>query len=109
MVYLCKFGENLSIGSKDILHTKTMTLKMGTRSPKTLHVLTLSQRYIHSSLMNNHPFSFLAIKATFVNRLVTLKIRSRSPKYSKSFRLSLRYTCASLVGIKTKMQEIYHF
>ena len=35
---------------------KTMTLKMGSRSPKTLYVLTLSQRYIHSSLINIHPF-----------------------------------------------------
>ena len=51
----------------------------------------------------------LAIKTTFVSWLVTLKIGSRSPKYSKRFRLSLRYSCASLVGIKTKMQEIYYF
>ena len=29
--------------------------------------------------------------------------------YDTLFRLSLRYRCASLDGIKTKMQEIYHF
>ena len=47
-----------------------MTLKMGSKSPKTLHVLNLSQRYINSSLMNIHPFvqeisHFLAIKSAF--------------------------------------------
>ena len=48
---------------------KTLTLKMGSRSPKFLHVLNLSQQYIHSSLMNIHPFVqkylILAIISTF--------------------------------------------
>ena len=35
---------------------KTMTLKMGSRSPKTLRVLNLSERYIHSSLLKINPF-----------------------------------------------------
>ena len=28
--------------------------------------------------------------------------------YNKLFRLSIRYSCASLIGIKIKMQVIYH-
>ena len=35
---------------------KTMTFKMELRLPKTLHVLTLSQQYIHSGLMKIHLF-----------------------------------------------------
>ena len=33
MVQLCKFEENPSTGSRDILRYKTMTLKMGSKSP----------------------------------------------------------------------------
>ena len=47
-----------------------MTLKMGSRTPKTLHILTLSQGYSHSS--DEYPSIFkkyliLAIKSTFVS------------------------------------------
>ena len=80
-------------------------LENGVKVTQNFTCLTLSQRYIHSSLMNIHPFvqkiSHFSNKSNFCQLgLVTLKMRSRSPKYSKLFRL---------VGIKTKMQEIYHF
>ena len=84
VVYLCKFEENPSIGSRDILPTRIST--------------HLFKKYL-----------ILALKSTFLSWLVTLKMGSKSPKYSKLVRFSFRYSCASLVGIKTKMQEIYHF
>ena len=54
--YICVIWRKSIYWFKRYPTYKTMTLKMGSRSSRTLHVLTLSQRYIHSSLMNIHPF-----------------------------------------------------
>ena len=75
------------------------------KSVTTIYPLT-SDDYLSICSRNT---TFLAIKSLFVSWLVTLKMGSRSSKYSKHFKLSLKYNCASLVVIKTKMQEIYHF
>ena len=84
--------------AQEISYIQDYDLENGSRSPKT------------SLKSDEYPsicsYLILAIKATFVNWAVTLKMRPKSPKYSKLFRLSLRYGCASLVRIKTKMQEI---
>ena len=48
-------------------------------------------------------------KSNFCQLATDLENEVQATKYSKFSRLSLRYSSASLVGIKTKMQEIYHF
>ena len=80
MVYLCKFGENPAIGSRDIL--QDYDLENGVKvtqnftclkSVTTIYPLKCD-KYPHICLRN---ISFLAIKSTFVKWLVTLKVGSR--------------------------------
>ena len=90
------------------------TLKMRSRSLKSNQLLSLSKWYIYISLEKinslNCPKGIPVLDwRESSSKLVTLKMGSRLPMYIKLFRLSLRYSCASLVGIKTNMQEIYHF
>ena len=60
MMYLYKFEENPSTGSKDIVGTRIchlnppLTLKMRLWSPKSNQLLSLSQSYIFASLKKIH-------------------------------------------------------
>ena len=67
----------------------SVTLKMGSRSPKSNQFLSLSQQYSCTNLVKIHPFILeMGAQKTFSNKLsppVTLKIRSRSPKSNHFF------------------------
>ena len=61
---------------------KTITLKIRSWSPKTKHIISLSERYIHASLVNIHQLvkeiSHFSDNLTSLGGLLTSKIRSRS-------------------------------
>ena len=88
----------------------SLTLKMGSRSPKSNQFLSLSQQYSCTSLVKIH--SFILEKGctkTFSKNLsppVTLKVRSRSPTSNQFFYMPQEYYCASLVKIHLFLHEI---
>ena len=83
----------------------SVTLKMGSRSPKPNQFLSLSQvwsKSIHSFLRQD------AVKP-FSNNLslpVTLEMGSRSPKSNQFFFKSQQYSCASLITNHPFLHEI---
>ena len=61
-MYLCKFGQNSSSSSEDnarktifwTFQSATVTLRIGSRSPKSNQLFPSSQQCIHASLVKNH-------------------------------------------------------
>ena len=98
-----------------------VTLKTRSRSPKSNQLLSLSQWYIHASLMIFHPLvqEILCIQESImptptptkkINSMrppVTLKMGSESPKLNQLFGLSQWCIHASLVKFHLLIQEIW--
>ena len=87
-----------------------VTLKMGSRSPKSNQFLSLFQQYGCTSLVKMHPF-ILEIgcrKAIFQQSEPSCDLENRV-KFTKSnqfFFMSQQYSCASLVKIHPFLHEI---
>ena len=82
----------------------SLTLKMGSRSPKSNQFLSLSQQYSCTSLIWR-----MGAENPFSNNLsppVTLKMKSGSPKSNQFFFMSRQCSCASLVKIHLLLHEI---
>ena len=95
------FSNNLSL---------KVTLKIGSRSPKSNQFFSMSWQYSCASLVKIHPFiqEIGCRQAIFqLSTHVTLKIGSRSPKSNQFFYMSQQYRCASLVKIHLFLQEIW--
>ena len=103
----------LDIGCRQAIFQQSeppVTLKMGSRSPKSNQLLSLSQQYSCTSLVSPSIHSGDRVqKKPFSNNLsppVTLKMGSRSPKSNQFFFMLQQYTCASLVKIHPFLHEI---
>ena len=87
----------------------SVTLKMGSRSPKSNQFLSLFQQYSCTSLVKIHPF-ILEIgcrKATFQSEpSCDLEMGSRSPKLNQFFFMSQQYSCASWVIMHPFLHEM---
>ena len=82
-----------------------MTLKMGTRSPKSNQFFSMSQQYSCTSLIHSRDRVHTNHFPTNLSSPVTLKMGSRSPKSNQFFNMSQHCTCASLVKIYSFLQE----
>ena len=93
------FSKNLSL---------SVTLKTGSRSPKSNQFFSVSQQYRYTSLVKIHSFRRLGADKPFSNLSphVTLKMGSRLPKSNQFFYMSQQYRCLSLVKIHLFPQEI---
>ena len=91
----------------------SVTLKMGSRSPKSNQFLSLSQQYSCTNLVKIHPFILkIGSQKTFSNNLsppVTLKTRYWSPKSNRFFYMSQEYSCANLVKIHSFLLFFFFF
>ena len=91
--------------------TLTVILKMGSRSPKSNQVFSMSQQYSCTSLVKIRLFiqEIGCIQNHFPTNLsppVTLKMGSRSPKSNQFFYVSQHCRCASLDKICPFNKEI---
>ena len=90
-------------GSFSKILSSSVTLKMGSRSPKSNQFLSLSQQYSCTSLVKIHPFILeIGCRQAILQQSeppVTLKMGSRSPKSNQFFSMSQQYRCTSLVKI----------
>ena len=108
MIYLCNFDSKTSILSGDIVEKSRFSillasgiLKMGSRSPKPNHFLSISQSYIpmQTSFKSIH-FSPFFTSHDFENG-------SRSPKSNQFTFISKCYIFASLIQRHLFIQEIW--
>ena len=115
---MCKFGQNLFIPTRDRVWTShfptnlslPVTLKMGSRSPKSNLFFYMSQHCRCAFGQNLFIPTREGVDKPFSNNLsppVTLKMGSRSPKSNQFLYMSQQYRCASLVKIYSFLQEIW--
>ena len=87
-----------------------VTLKMGSRSPKSNQFFSMLQQYRYTSLVKILPFILVigCRQAIFQQseHHVTLKMGSRSPKSNQLLSLSQKYSCTSLVKIHPFILEV---
>ena len=92
------FSNNLSL---------SVTLKWGSRSPKSNQFLSMSQQYRCTSLVKSIIHSGDRVQTShFPSTHMTLKMGSRSPKANQFFYMTQQYRCVSLVKIQLFLQEI---
>ena len=88
----------------------SVTMKMGSRSPKSNQFLSRSQQYSCTSWSKSiHSFWRQGAEKPYSNNLsppVILKMGSRSHKSNQFFFILLQYSCASLVKIHPFLHEI---
>ena len=114
---MCKFGQNLFIPTRDRVQTShfptnlspPVTLKMGSRSPKSNQFFYMSQHCRCASLVKIYSFlqEIGCRQAIFQQSKPScdLEIGSRSQKSNQFFYMSQHCRCASLVKIYSFLQE----